>query len=45
MSGFGRSVDVIAANEKELAGAADTVYTALKDTPDAADVRSDLISA
>ncbi|MFV0434642.1 MAG: efflux RND transporter permease subunit [Leucobacter sp.] len=44
MSGFGGSVDVLvhAANEKDLAEAAETVYESLKSTPNTAEVSSDL---
>jgi len=47
LSGFGGSVDVVvrAANESDLGAAADDVYAALEDTPNATDVTSDLAPA
>jgi HAE1 family hydrophobic/amphiphilic exporter-1 len=47
MGGFGGSVDVLVhgANEADLATAADAVFEALKDTPNAAEVSSDLAPA
>jgi HAE1 family hydrophobic/amphiphilic exporter-1 len=47
MGGFGGSVDVLVhgANEADLAAAAEAVYEALRDTPNAAEVSSDLAPA
>ncbi len=47
MGGFGGSVDVLvrAAGESDLAAAAESVYAALRDTPNAAEVVSDLAPA